>query len=90
MTTAELIGVAMKLGNKATQMELTLEYDPESVPSEKLQQYKELYRLLFAGEAAINALLEQRDHIKATLWSTQRELDFNKTTLKEIISKNYG
>ena len=63
MTTAELIGVAMKLGNKATQMELTLEYDPESVPSEKLQQYKELYRLLFAGEAAINALLEQRDRL---------------------------
>lgn len=90
MSTAELTTIALKLGLKADQMELTMDVDPASVPDGQMEQYREHFRLLRAADVAISTLLEQRENIKRTLYSTQRELEFKSTMINDIINKNYG
>tara|TARA_R100001440_G_scaffold26837_1_gene44170 strand:+ start:3026 stop:3298 length:273 start_codon:yes stop_codon:yes gene_type:complete len=90
VTTAELTTIGMKLGLKADQMELTMEFDPESVPDGRNEEYKEHYTLLRAADVAISTLLEQREDVKRALWSTQRELKFKTSMINDIINKNYG
>lgn len=90
MSTAELTAIALKLGLKADQMELTMDIDPASVPDGKELEYKEHYRLLRAADIAISTLLEQREDCKRALYSTQRELNFKTSMITDIINKNYG
>lgn len=90
MTTAELTNIALKLGMQADKMELTMELHPESVPESRREEYKQHYRLLRAADIAISTMMEQKDNIKRTLWSTQRELDFKTSMINDIINKKYG
>lgn len=71
-------------------MELTMELNPESVPESRREEYKQHYRLLRAADIAISTMMEQKDNIKRTLWSTQRELDFKTSMINDIINKKYG
>lgn len=90
MTTAELTGIALKLGLKADQMELTMDLNPASVPEGQEDQYREHFRLLRAADTAISTLLEQRDDVKRLLWSTERELKFKTSMIADIINQKYG
>ena len=90
MSTAELTTIALKLGLKADQMELIMDVSPESVPDGQIEEYRAHYALLRAADVAISTLLEQRDNVKRTLFSTQRELEFKSSMINDIINNKYG
>ena len=84
MTNVELTNIALLLGGRADAIEIWLESDPDA-PDMRIQSAKENMIAMRRGSQAISHLLKRSDHISAYIYHTQKELDYTRHLIKDII-----
>lgn len=87
MNLAKVTKVALLLGARATELDILLESHSEEVSDAKKKSWTEVRDALQAGEAAIHALLKERDNLCAYIYNEQKNHDYNRHLLKEIIAE---
>lgn len=84
MTNVEIAQVALLLGARATAIEIWLESDPDA-PEIRINAARDNMVAMKRGEQAIHQLLKRIDHMSAYIWQNQKEIDYTRGLIQEII-----
>lgn len=84
MTNVEIAQVALLLGARATAIEIWLESDPDA-PEIRINAARDNMVAMQRGEQAIHQLLKRVDHMSAYIWQNQKEVDYTRGLIQEII-----
>lgn len=84
MTNVEIAQVALLLGARATAIEIWLESDPDA-PEVRITAARDNMVAMQRGEQAIHQLLKRIDHMGAYIWQNQKEIEYTRGLIKEII-----
>lgn len=74
----------MALGARALAIEIWLESEPDA-PEVRIKAARENMEAMYRGEQAINLLLKRIDHMSAYIWHNQKELDYTRNLIQDII-----
>lgn len=85
MTNVEVTNIALLLGGRADAIEIWLESDPDA-PEMRIESARENMIAMRRGSQAISHLLKRLDHLGAYIYQTQREVDYTRHLIQDIIN----
>ena len=84
MTNVEITNITLLLGARADAIEIWLESDPDA-PEVRIEAARENMIAMRRGSVAISHLLKRLDHIGAYIYQTQKEVDYTRHLIRDII-----
>ena len=84
VTNVEITNVALELGARAMAIEIWLESDPDA-PDVRIEAARENMMAMQRGDRAIHQLLQRLDHMSAYIWQNEKEVEYTRGLIKDII-----